>query len=152
MFQLIFAIQKFRTSQRLLKVISSLFTVHYLRTISCNFGIKDPARWQFWRKTQRPFCEYAFLISSSAFGPWPRPSDIKSKCKVLPLTSFTKRSNSAVGSEPEKIYEKSLSKSITKIYAEGIKQSGTAVFSTSQYLITQTWEYFYHYLDFWTDF
>ena len=65
-----------------------------------SLGIHEAARWQFCKKSHRPFRICALAINSSALGPWPRPREIMSKCSVLPRSSLAKRNNWAAGSEP----------------------------------------------------
>lgn len=76
-------------------------TMAYFSTIFWRRGIHDAARWQFWRKTQRPLSTWALLISSSARGPWPRPSEIMSRWSELPRSSLANLNNCDAGSHPE---------------------------------------------------
>lgn len=90
----------------------SIGITSYLSTIDCRWGIQDAARWQFCKKTQRPFSSCAFATSSSALFPWPRPSDIMSMCSVLPLSCFAKRINDDDGLDPEQ-------RETTEIFSDG---------------------------------
>lgn len=72
----------------------------YFSTMACSRGMKEAARWQFCKNTQRPFRIWAFEISSSALGPWSRPREIISRCKALPLSSSANLTNCARGSVP----------------------------------------------------
>ena len=71
----------------------------------CSLGIQDAAKWQFWRKSQRPFKIWALAISSSALGPWPRPREIMSRCSVLPRSSLANLRSWVPGSEPVTIQQ-----------------------------------------------
>lgn len=75
--------------------------VSYPSTMSWSLGMKEAARWQFCRKIHLPFKICAFEMSSSALGPWPRPSEMRSTWRVLPLMSRANLMSWAVGSTPK---------------------------------------------------
>lgn len=66
----------------------------------CRRGINDAARWQFCKKIHRPLRLRDRVMSSSALGPWPWPSETISMWRVLPRVSFANRNSCWVGSEP----------------------------------------------------